>query len=96
MHAQEIKNNISLIRVAINDIERNDFNEQLKRFYKELDTSGKQSYLSSTEESVFGMKCLSVDGQLNAKECLAIKQQLIAIIRIHFTSLFSLVKLDLL
>ena len=34
MHAQEIKNNISLIRVAVNDIERNDFNEQSKRFYK--------------------------------------------------------------
>ena len=76
MHAQEIKNNISLIRVAINDVERNDFNEQLKRFYKGLDTSGKQNYLSSTEESSFGMKCLSVHGQLNAKECLAIKQRL--------------------
>ena len=33
MHAQEIKNNIALIRLATADIKREDLNEQLKLFY---------------------------------------------------------------
>jgi hypothetical protein len=45
MHAQEIKNNIALVRFATADIERDDYNEQLKLSIKEWIHSRNKSIL---------------------------------------------------
>jgi hypothetical protein len=76
MHAQEIKNNIALIRFAIADIERNDFNEQLKLFYTEMNTSKKQEYLATIGKPLFGSIYLSACKKLNERKALFIQQQL--------------------
>ncbi|CAF4100963.1 unnamed protein product, partial [Rotaria sordida] len=60
MHAQEIKNNIALIRMATADIEQHDFNQQLKLFYTGMNAFKKQECLVTTEKSSFGSTYLSV------------------------------------
>jgi hypothetical protein len=41
IHAQQIRNNINLFQIATEDMERNDFNEQLKLLYAEINSCKK-------------------------------------------------------
>ena len=76
MHAQEIKNNIALLRLATADIEREDFNEQLKLFYIGMGTSKKQQCLATIVKSSFKSTHLSAHGQLDENETFSIQQRL--------------------
>ncbi|CAF1477998.1 unnamed protein product, partial [Rotaria sordida] len=76
MHAQEIRNNIDLIRTATADIERNDFNQQLKLFYTGMNAFKKQECLATIEKPLSGSTHLSTYRQLNECESLFIQQQL--------------------
>ncbi|CAF3034662.1 unnamed protein product, partial [Rotaria sp. Silwood2] len=60
MYAQEIRSNVALIRIAIADIERNDFNQPLKLFYTGINAFKKQEPLDECES-------LSIQHQLHCK-----------------------------
>ncbi|CAF3373722.1 unnamed protein product [Rotaria sp. Silwood2] len=76
MHAQEIRNNIALIRMATADIERHDFNQQLKLFYTEINAFKKPECLATIEKSSIGSTYLSAHRQLDEYESLSIQHQL--------------------
>lgn len=76
MHAKEIKKNVALFRFATTDIERNDFNQQLKFYYKGANAFKKQQCSTMFQGNSYDSTYFSLCAQMNQSETLNIQQHL--------------------